>query len=166
MKILIMGVSGCGKSSVGAALAHHFNITYLDGDDFHPPENIKKMSTGTPLTDDDRLIWLQTLNQEYQKHDQVIIACSALKASYREILKHNNADIITLYLDGTESVIWNRLQHRKNHYFKGKSLLQNQLNTLEIPGKNDAIHISIDQPLNDVVEQSIASISSPTKDSK
>jgi len=158
MKILVMGVSGCGKSAVGKALADQLNMPFLDGDDFHPSKNIEKMSQGIPLTDGDRLSWLQTLNQQFQNHDQVVIACSALKQSYRNILRQENFDLITLYLDGSEAVIWSRLQHRENHYFKGKSLLQSQLSTLEVPDKDEAINIPIDQPLNNVINQCLTSI--------
>jgi gluconokinase len=127
--ILVMGVAGCGKSTVGALLAKRLGATFIEADDFHSPENRAKMAAGVPLTDQDRTPWLQRLRQELVagKGDHVI-ACSALKAAYRKILA---ADRI-IYLKGSAALIAKRLAARKGHFFN-PNLLESQLATLEEP---------------------------------
>jgi len=142
--IFIIGVSGCGKTTIGKQLAEQLNIPFFDADDFHPPENITKMSNGTPLNDQDRLPWLQRLNQlaciEQQKNG-TIIACSALKADYRLILSENiKENVYWVYLKGTYSLIFDRMKQRD--HFMPPHLLQSQFDTLEEPV--DALYVSID----------------------
>lgn len=135
--IFIMGVSGVGKSTIGEMLAEDLQISFFDGDDFHPESNVKKMTEGIALNDDDRLGWLQSLNDLAKEHvtkkQSCVIVCSALKKSYRDIL---NADIETktewVFLSGDYNLIKNRIDRRINHYM-GSKLLQSQFDTLEEP---------------------------------
>ena len=135
--LVIMGVSGSGKTTVGKLLAQKIGRRFLDGDDFHPPENVAKMSSGIPLTDEDRLGWLETLASIIHEADNItIIACSALKASYREILKE--AEFIFLY--GSPELLAERINQRSGHYMPPR-LLQSQLETLEVPTNVLALNV-------------------------
>ncbi|MEN8785778.1 MAG: gluconokinase [Akkermansiaceae bacterium] len=147
--LVIMGVSGSGKTTVGKLLAQKTEFKFLDGDDFHPPENVAKMSSGTPLTDDDRQGWLETLASVIHDADELtIIACSALKASYREILKE--AEFIFLY--GSPKLLADRINQRSGHYMP-PGLLQSQLETLEVPKNAFALNV-VESPQT-LVEQII-----------
>ena len=97
-KIVMMGVSGCGKSLIGEHLAKQLNLSFIDGDDYHSPESISKMSQGIALTDQDRESWLQTLNTLIHQNSQVVVACSALTPKYRKVLMQNNPTLIFVYL--------------------------------------------------------------------
>lgn len=138
----VMGVSGCGKSTIGKLLSEAFDIPFFDGDDFHPAANVKKMAAGNPLDDADRKGWLERLNILGIEHQQtgVVIACSALKQSYRNILLKNSTETIFVYLEGTYDQISQRLALRKNH-FMPPGLLRSQLDSLETP--KNAITVSI-----------------------
>ena len=131
----VMGVSGCGKSTIGKLLAEEFNIPFFDGDDYHPDKNVQKMAAGSPLNDHDRQGWLQRLNAlsiAYKKKGAVI-ACSALKQAYREILSQDMANQIEfIYLKGSLEEISARLNQRKNHFMPA-ALLKSQFATLEAP---------------------------------
>jgi len=146
--IVIMGVSGCGKTSVGELLSKKLNIPFYDGDNFHPKENIEKMKNNIPLTDKDRLPWLKKLSKNitsWKKNEGAILACSALKESYRKIL---NADKNTDYwvvLNGDYQLICDRISKRKNHFMKS-DLLKSQIETLEVPNYGLYIDISISLP--------------------
>lgn len=142
-KILVMGVSGCGKSHIGHLLAQQLSYSFFDGDDFHPQNNVDKMRQGIPLTDEDRVDWLHTLNRLFTDNESVVIACSALKPEYRDILRKNNEDLTIVYLQGDFDTIWQRHQKRDNHWFNGKLMLESQFDTLIEPLPNEAIFIDI-----------------------
>lgn len=132
--LILMGVTGSGKSTIGKILAETLRWPFYDGDDFHPPQNKAKMSAGTPLTDSDRSPWLYSLNElllRNQSRDRsCILACSALKRSYRDILAKNLTAIHFVHLDGSFACIQERLESRTNH-FMNPALLNSQLETLE-----------------------------------
>ena len=134
-----MGVSGCGKSTVGALLAQKLGVEFLDGDEFHPPQNVAKMAAGVPLDDADRRPWLERLNAELRARADVVLACSALKQSYRDILAQG-ADCRFVHLRGSIELIRSRLQERKHRYMPA-SLLESQFAALEAPAR--AIDVDI-----------------------
>lgn len=131
-----MGVAGCGKSTIGKRLAARLSLPFIEGDDFHSKENVLKMSSGIPLTDEDRYPWLQTLSHQLQLHEKstgAVLACSALKEDYRRVLQNGLQEKIEwIYLEGTEKTLRERMKKRKNH-FMPQALLQSQLATLEKP---------------------------------
>jgi carbohydrate kinase (thermoresistant glucokinase family) len=134
--LYIMGVSGSGKTTIGKMLSEKTGIPFFDGDDFHPVENIQKMASGQPLDDEDRQGWLLALNNLAKKEKGergAIIACSALKGKYREILKKElGANCFIIFLNGTFATIENRLQQRGGH-FMPTQLLQSQFDALQPP---------------------------------
>ena len=150
---IVMGVSGSGKTSVGKSLAEHLGWDFYDADDFHPPANIEKMSNGMPLDDSDRVPWLATL------HDLIssslildrpgVLACSALKESYRKRLLEGNAGVQIVYLKGSYELIWSRMTRRKNHYMKA-DMLKSQFDALEEPA--DALTVDISLPVEEIVQ--------------
>lgn len=154
MIIVIIGVTSSGKSTVGKLLAKRLSLPFIEGDDFHPEENIVKMKKGIPLDDNDRYPWLRTLSHELQmqeKNKGAVLACSALKESYRKILAEGlNKKIIWILLEGTEDVIRKRMKKRKNH-FMPESLLQSQLSTLEKPSY--AYCFSIEKEPDTIVQE-------------
>ena len=130
-----MGVSGSGKTTIGLRLAEALNIPFYDADDFHPKENVAKMSKGIPLTDEDRKPWLENIKShlaEWQEKGGAVLACSALKNSYRKILNSSQKQLYWVYLEGSKDLILKRLQARKGHYMPA-SLLDSQFATLEEP---------------------------------
>ena len=138
-----MGVSGCGKSTIAKAFANAIDGTFIDADDLHPQANIDKMSQGTPLNDDDRAGWLDTIATTIQKSDATLlcIACSALKQSYRDRLRHNAENLAFIYLHGTRELLQSRLDDRKDH-FMPSNLLDSQLADLEEPKNATRVEIS------------------------
>jgi gluconokinase len=155
---VVMGVAGCGKSTVGAALAEATGGTYLDGDDLHPPENIAKMSAGQPLTDDDRAPWLQLVGERLRGEEgaargaPLLIGCSALRRIYRDIIrKAAGAPVGFLHLAGSRAVIEARMSARTGH-FMPVALLDSQFATLEpLQPDETGLAVDIDQPLNTLV---------------
>lgn len=148
---IVMGVSGCGKSTIGKLLAEEFEIPFFDGDDFHPKENVEKMSNGLPLNDDDRKGWLTRLNllAQEQHTKGAVIACSALKQAYRDRLAEeleNQMEFV--YLEGTKSQILKRLEERKGHFMPA-GLLDSQFSTLEVP--LNAITVSIQKKPQEMI---------------
>jgi carbohydrate kinase (thermoresistant glucokinase family) len=143
-----MGVSGCGKSAIGQALSKELDIPFYDADDFHPESNKRKMKEGTPLTDSDRKPWLKTLADFMGAHGEMILACSALKHSYRRTLRFA-PEVRFVYLKGSYPLIRARLEQRKGHFFN-PDLLDSQFATLEEP--HSAITIDITPPISDIVK--------------
>lgn len=142
--VMVMGVSGSGKSTVGVLLAAALNAKFVDADDYHPDANRQKMASGIPLTDAERLPWLQILNErlkEWQLDGQsIVLACSALRESYRTILRCEMRPFIIVYLRGTEALIQERSDHRSGH-FMPSTLVKSQFATLEEPA--DAIVVDV-----------------------
>ena len=150
-RLVIMGVSGCGKSSVGARLAARLGLNYRDGDDLHPPENVAKMRAGMPLTDGDRWPWLDRVGQVLLAEAPVIVGCSALKRAYRDRIRTAAGGPVTfVHLAGSQEVIAARMALRQGHYMP-LSLLDSQFAALEPPAAAEAITVSIDQPLEAIV---------------
>lgn len=148
MIIILMGVTGCGKTSVGKQLSIETSIPFLDGDDFHPSENILKMKQGIPLDDHDRLPWLENLRHQFSLAgpEGCIMACSALKKSYREILSKDE-EVVFIYLKGSRELILKRIQKRTGHYMPPE-LLDSQFSDLEEP--HDAIIIDINNSVMEI----------------
>ena len=143
MLIIVTGVSGTGKTTIGSGLANHFNLPFFDADHFHPEENIAKMSQGIPLNDQDRLPWLEALAKQLRESEKTrgaVLACSALKESYRQILKVNPS-VQWIHLEGNRDLIWERMLARKNHYMKA-GMLDSQIATWEEPDYGLKLSIS------------------------
>lgn len=151
-----MGVSGCGKTTTGKLLAEKLDLPFYDADDFHPQKNVDKMKSGLPLTDRDRVPWLEKLATHINKWSAsggAVLACSALKESYRTVLKpKHESDVHFVYLKGSEELIYQRLKSRKGHYMPAE-LLRSQFSTLEEP-KNTCM-VSIEKTPENIVEEII-----------
>ncbi|MEL0635563.1 gluconokinase [Marinomonas sp. TI.3.20] len=154
-KIIVLGVSGSGKSSIGQRLAEQLGYPFFDGDDYHSDANVKKMATGTPLNDADRMGWLATLNQLLKDNQSAVIACSGLKPEYRDILRNGVDQFAMVYLKGDIETIWQRHQKRDGHYFKGRGMLESQFATLVEPTSDEAIIIDIDQDVDAIVSEAL-----------
>lgn len=165
--IVVMGVSGSGKTTISQALAARTGFTERDGDDYHSTANIEKMKAGIPLTDDDRLPWLHAIADAIDGYADantpVIIACSALKRSYRDILVHGRNDVRIVYLKGPPDLIAQRLTQRGGH-FMPPSLLESQIDTLEPPQPGEHIlTVDINAPVERIVNDIIAALHLPDK---
>ncbi len=152
-----MGVSGSGKTEVGRHLQQKFGIEFIDSDDLHPEENIAKMSAGIPLTDLDRQPWLERICQQAERRLQnnrsIIVACSALKSSYRDTLRSVSRPVLFVHLAGTMDLIHQRMSERQGHYMPAE-LLQSQFDDLDDPsGEPNVITINIDQDLDSVLAE-------------
>lgn len=141
-RIVVMGVSGSGKSTVGRLLAERLGVAFVEGDELHPPRNVALMAAGTPLTDTDREGWLQAiaarLREAYQHDRGLVVACSALKRRYRDRLRSGAPDTMFVFLHGDRRLLAERLHERKGHYMPA-SLLQSQLDTLELPQADERV---------------------------
>ena len=139
--VVVMGVSASGKSSVGRLLAQALGFTYLDGDDFHPPENVARMASGQPLTDADRQGWLAALGARLARAratgESVVLSCSALKRRYRDLLRQAAPGLQLVYLHGSRDLLAARIAARSGHYMPA-SLLDSQLATLEPPQADES----------------------------
>ncbi len=147
MVILVMGVAGSGKSTVGQLLAHELGWSFADADDFHPPANIAKMAAGQPLTDADRAPWLAALRAHIDtclaRNENAVVACSALKESYRRILVPDTKRVPVVYLHGSRELLLSRISGRNGHYMK-PAMLDSQLATLEPPA--DVLSLDVTPP--------------------
>ncbi len=157
--LVVMGVSGSGKSTIADRLAARLGWRCEDGDKFHPASNVAKMSAGHPLTDEDRWPWLQAIADEIDRvckaGQRAVIACSALKHAYRDILVHGRNDVRIVFLDGTYDLIAGRLAARKGH-FMPPGLLTSQFRTLEPPDANEhPVTVSIDATVETIVDDII-----------
>jgi 6-phosphogluconate dehydrogenase len=150
--IFVMGVSGCGKTSIGQRLAAELGVPFIDADDHHPKVNIDKMSQGMPLTDEDRKPWLEELNKIARgTNTGIIIACSALKEKYRILLMESiESKTIWIYLRGSFDLIYDRMNRRANHYM-GANMLKSQFDALEEP--NDAIIVNIEDHPDQIIKK-------------
>jgi gluconokinase len=153
--LILMGVAGSGKSTIAEGLAARLGWRYEDGDTFHPASNITKMSAGIPLTDEDRWPWLQAIADEIDRAcaagERAVVACSALKRAYRNVLVHGRDDVRVVFLDGTKQLIAGRLSQRKGHFMPA-GLLDSQFKTLERPGVDEpAVTVSIDASVTAIV---------------
>ncbi|RDH79424.1 gluconokinase [Mycolicibacterium moriokaense] len=161
--IVVMGVSGSGKSTVGAALAQRLRVPFADADDFHPPANIQKMSEGHPLNDDDRFPWLEAIGEWLAARclDGGVMSCSALKRKYRDQLRNHCPDVIFLHLSGSPEVIGRRQASRPGHFMPA-SLLASQFDTLE-PLESDerGVAIDVDRDIDAIVDRYLASPAAP-----
>ncbi|MBD8022612.1 gluconokinase [Microbacterium gallinarum] len=155
MPLVVMGVSGSGKSTVAAALAGALDGIYLDADDFHPPANVAKMAAGVPLADEDRMPWLEVVGEtvvaQTARGRLAVVACSALRRRYRDALRTAAGDLFFVQLDGTPELLAERLGGRTDH-FMPPALLRSQLDTLE-PLQSDerGMVVSVDQPVEHIV---------------
>jgi gluconokinase len=151
--IVVMGVSGSGKSTVGAALAQRLRVPFADADDFHPPANIATMTAGQPLNDDDRYPWLEAIGEWLADHgDGGVMSCSALKRKYRDQLRRHCADVAFLHLSGTPEVIGRRQASRPGHFMPA-SLLKSQFDTLEpLEPDERGVVIDVDQNIDSIVD--------------
>lgn len=158
-RIIVMGVSGCGKTSVGERLAAALDGRFVDGDDYHSATSVAKMARGEPLDDADRAGWLARLadlvEQARGRGETLVIGCSALKREYRDRLRRGDAALDFVHLAGTREVLLQRLLARRDHFFKGEAMLDSQLATLEAPGADEAISVDIDAPLDEVIALSV-----------
>ena len=155
MIVVLMGVSGSGKSTIGKPLAERLGFPFFDADEFHPPQNVAKMAAGTPLTDADRWPWLALLNGKLKDQKNAVLACSALKQSYRDALAKGLADCRFVHLRGSLELIRARLADRKHRYMPA-SLLESQFATLEPPA--NALAVDIAQAPGRCVEEIVASL--------
>ncbi len=166
MKILVMGVSGCGKTSFGRVLAQALNLPFYDADDFHSPQAVARMSGGKPLSDQDRLPWLQRLaallrQQEAAQSTRepgLVLACSALRRRYRDLLREAAPGLRIFYLQGDFDLILQRIKARstrKGHFFSGATMLQSQFDSLEEPEDETVMTLSIEQSIEDLLPQAL-----------
>lgn len=153
--VVVMGVSGSGKSTVGAALAQRLQVPFADGDDLHPAANVTKMAAGLPLDDDDRRPWLDAVGRWLAEHEAPggVIACSALKRAHRDRLRSHASGVTFLHLDGDHELIARRQGHRPGHFMPA-SLLTSQEQTLERLGPQErGVAIAVEQPVDRIVQE-------------
>jgi len=153
-RMVVMGVSGCGKSTLGQALAQRLGLPFVEGDELHPPVNVALMAAGTALTDEDRQAWLNAVAARLAAADGTgaVVACSALKRRYRDLLRAAAPNLQLVHLHGAEALLDARLRSRSGHYMPA-SLLPSQLRTLEPPQADEhALNLAIDAPRDQQVQ--------------
>jgi gluconokinase len=159
--IIVMGVAGCGKSTVGQALAKPLNWPFYDGDAYHPPQNVAKMAAGTPLDDADRAPWLSRLRGLVSDHlargESVVLACSALKKAYRDQLRGGDEAVRFVYLRADRALIRRRLQERPDHYMAA-DMLESQFAALEEPTPGEALAVDAAADVSTIVGQILAQL--------
>jgi gluconokinase len=163
--LIVMGVAGSGKTTIGEKLAERISWRYEDADTFHPPSNVAKMSAGVPLTDEDRWPWLMAIAAEIDricaKGERMVVGCSALRRVYRDLLVHGRRDVRMIYLEGTQSLIADRISRRKGH-FMPPELLASQFRTLEPPTPDERpITVSIDGAEDSIVDDIVRQLALP-----
>lgn len=159
-RIVIMGVAGCGKSTVGAALGERIGAPYLDGDDLHPETNIAKMSRGEPLTDDDRWPWLTAVGQVFARAEgDMIVGCSSLKRVYRDLIRREaGGPVLFVHLAGSRDLIASRMASRAGH-FMPLALLDSQFATLQPPTPDEnALSVGLELPVTQLVDTICATL--------
>lgn len=160
--VMVMGVTGCGKTTIGNQIAGRLGVPFADADDFHPRANVDKMASGTPLTDEDRWPWLQACGAWMEKHAATgsVMACSALRVAYRDVIREHVPSVLFVHLDGPEEVIVRRVAARLGHFMPA-ALVQSQYDTLEPLQPNErGVVVSFDQPVSRIVNQAMSTITS------
>ena len=157
MRLVLMGVSGCGKSTVGEGLAAHLGWRFVEGDSLHPSENVAKMAAGQPLNDDDRAGWLATLADllahAARTGQGLVVSCSALKRAYRDRLREGDAQVLFVHLDGSRDLIAARIAAR-THMYMPASLLESQFAALQAPEPDEqALSLSVQQPPAELIQR-------------
>ncbi len=163
-KIVVMGVSGCGKSTVGQLIAEALDVPFVEGDALHSVRNVELMAAGVALTDADRQGWLQAVGAQLASNAAVtrgvVVACSALKRSYRDLLRKHAPDVRYVWLHGEQALLAQRLAARAGHYMP-VSLLQSQLDTLEVPGADErVVSLDIKHAVTVLSSQAVAALKS------
>nr|WP_067298675.1 gluconokinase [Marinobacterium profundum] len=161
MNLVIMGVCGCGKSTIGKLLADELGARFIEGDSFHPVENVQRMSAGTPLTDADRQPWLERLRDElsatHAQGNQAVLSCSALKKDYRQTLA-SSSPLTFIYLQADRAEIERRMSLRQNHFMVA-TLVASQFETLQEPGTDEAcVHVSVLQSVPQILQEILAKL--------
>jgi gluconokinase len=163
MIIILMGVSASGKSTVGRLLARRLGWEFHDGDDLHPDANVRKMASGTPLTDDDRWPWLARIVRVMKECDaagrNAVIACSALRKTYRDYLRRHGTAVEFVFLRGERQVLRERIRERSDHFMPA-ALLDSQFDALEEP--QQAVVVDVDKPPAEIVEDIVHRLSLPS----
>lgn len=157
-QVVVMGVSGAGKSTIGALVAEALGFPFVDADSLHPQANIRKMAAGTPLNDDDRWPWLELVGHELAQAPGMVMACSALKRSHRDAIRRQAPHAVFLHLAGTVEVLGARLEGRSGH-FMPPQLLASQLAALEpLEGDESSVVVDVDAGIDRIVERAVAGI--------
>ena len=162
--VVMMGVSGSGKTTVGAALAQRLRVPFADADDFHPEANIAKMSAGTPLDDEDRRPWLEAIAAWLAEHSETggVASCSALKRAYRDVLSAAAPHAVYLHLHGDRDVLAARVAGRPGHFMPA-ALIDSQFATLEVLEPDElGATLDVAQPVDTLVDESLAILTSPS----
>ena len=160
LRVVVMGVSGCGKTTIGDLVARELGVPFLDGDSLHPVENVAKMAAGTPLTDEDRWPWLATVGARLANAGDggMVLACSALRRSYRDAIREQAPDTVFLHLHGNKEVLKARTEGRTGH-FMPPALLESQLATLEpLDADETGVVVDIAAPVSQVVADALVGI--------